>query len=75
MRSVLLLLIKGYKMVISPYLPGQCRYDPTCSEFAGDAIRTHGAVGGVWLALKRIGRCHPGRSRGYDPVPEKHFSK
>lgn len=75
MRSVLLLLIKGYKMVISPYLPGQCRYDPTCSEFAGDAIRTHGAVSGVWLALKRIGRCHPGRSRGYDPVPEKYLSK
>jgi putative membrane protein insertion efficiency factor len=71
MRSALLLLIKGYKMAISPYMPGQCRYDPTCSEFAADAIETHGAVGGAWLALRRIGRCHPGRSRGYDPVPEK----
>jgi putative membrane protein insertion efficiency factor len=75
MRSFLLLFIKGYKMAISPYMPGQCRYDPTCSEFAADAIKTHGAISGSWLALRRIGRCHPGRSRGYDPVPEKHLTK
>jgi hypothetical protein len=71
MKSLFLLLIKGYKMAISPYMPGQCRYDPTCSVFAADAIKAHGAFSGSWLALKRIGRCHPGRSRGYDPVPEK----
>ncbi|HJP28787.1 MAG TPA: membrane protein insertion efficiency factor YidD [Dehalococcoidia bacterium] len=69
MCSALLLLIKGYKTAISPYMPGQCRYDPTCSEFAAAAIKTYGAVSGSWIALKRIGRCHPGRSRGYDPVP------
>ncbi|MEE8045443.1 MAG: membrane protein insertion efficiency factor YidD [Dehalococcoidia bacterium] len=74
MSKIFLLLIKGYKMAISPYMPGQCRYDPTCSEFAADAIKTHGAVSGSWLAFKRVSRCHPGRSRGYDPVPEKHKS-
>ncbi|MDP6667570.1 MAG: membrane protein insertion efficiency factor YidD [Dehalococcoidia bacterium] len=71
MRSTFLLLIKGYKLAISPYWPGQCRYDPTCSEFATEAIQNHGAFRGSWLALRRIGRCHPGRSRGYDPVPGK----
>ncbi|MDG0867297.1 membrane protein insertion efficiency factor YidD [Candidatus Lucifugimonas marina] len=75
MRHPLLLFIKFYKLAISPYWPGQCRYDPTCSEFAADAIKTHGSVKGAWLAAKRIGRCHPGRSRGYDPVPEKSVSK
>ncbi|MCZ6539378.1 MAG: membrane protein insertion efficiency factor YidD [Chloroflexi bacterium] len=71
MAKVFLLLIKGYKLVISPYWPGQCRYDPTCSEFAAEAIQAHGAFKGTWLAMRRIGRCHPGRSRGYDPVPTK----
>ncbi|MBN4064319.1 membrane protein insertion efficiency factor YidD [Dehalococcoides mccartyi] len=75
MRSALLLFIKFYKLAISPYWPGQCRYDPTCSVFAADAIKAHGAITGSWIAAKRIGRCHPGRSRGYDPVPSKHLSK
>lgn len=69
MSQLFLLLIKGYKLAISPYWPGQCRYDPTCSEFAAEAIQAHGAFAGSWLAIRRIGRCHPGRSRGYDPVP------
>ena len=69
--KVLLWLIKGYKLAISPYWPGQCRYDPTCSEFAAEAIRSRGPLTGSWLAVRRIGRCHPGRSRGYDPVPGK----
>ncbi|MDA1278487.1 MAG: membrane protein insertion efficiency factor YidD [Chloroflexi bacterium] len=71
MRTLLLALIRGYRAAISPYMPGQCRYDPTCSEFAAEAISTHGSFKGSWIALLRIGRCHPGRSRGYDPVPEK----
>ncbi len=71
MSKVFLLLIKVYKLAISPYWPGQCRYDPTCSDFAAEAIRSRGALAGSWLALRRIGRCHPGRSRGYDPVPGK----
>ena len=69
MSKIFLSLIRGYKLAISPYLPGQCRYDPTCSEFAAEAIRAHGALAGAWLAIRRIGRCHPGRSRGFDPVP------
>ena len=72
MRNGVLYLIKFYKLAISPYMPGQCRYDPTCSEFASGAIKTHGSLSGSWLALKRITRCNPGRSRGYDPVPIKH---
>ena len=71
MSKFFLLLIKGYKLSISPYWPGQCRYDPTCSEFAAEAIQAHGVFTGSWLAIRRIGRCHPGRSRGYDPVPTK----
>ena len=71
MSKVFLLLIKVYKLAISPYWPGQCRYDPTCSDFTAEAIRSRGALAGSWLALRRIGRCHPGRSRGYDPVPAK----
>ena len=52
-------------------MPGQCRFDPTCSAFAVEAIETRGVVRGFWLATKRVVRCHPGGSRGYDPVPEK----
>ena len=70
-RTLFLAFIRVYKSAISPYMPGQCRYDPTCSEFAAEAITTHGALKGTWMALMRIGRCHPGRSRGYDPVPGK----
>ena len=71
MSRLLLSLIRIYKMMISPYMPGQCRFDPTCSTFAFEAIETRGVVIGSWLAAKRIARCHPGGSRGYDPVPEK----
>lgn len=71
MSTIFLLLIRFYKLAISPYQPGQCRYDPTCSVFAAEAIKEHGAFAGSWLAVRRIGRCHPGRSRGYDPVPTK----
>ena len=71
MSVLLLSLIRIYKMAISPYMPGQCRFDPTCSAFAVEAIETRGVVRGVWLAIKRVVRCHPGGARGYDPVPEK----
>ena len=71
MSVLLLSLIRIYKMTISPYMPGQCRFDPTCSAFAVEAIETRGVVRGFWLATKRVARCHPGGSRGYDPVPEK----
>jgi putative membrane protein insertion efficiency factor len=57
-------------MVISPWLAPRCRYQPTCSQYAIEAIRLHGAVRGSWLAAKRLGRCHPFHAGGYDPVPK-----
>ena len=75
MRNVLIypfvLLIKGYQILISPLLPSTCRYEPTCSYYAIDALKTHGILKGTLLAIKRIGSCHPWGGSGYDPVPEK----
>ena len=67
--KLLLLPIRGYQRAISPLLPPACRYAPTCSQYAIEAIAGHGALRGLWLALKRLSRCHPGRAGGYDPVP------
>ncbi len=64
-------LLYVYKMAVSPYMPGQCVYQPTCSEYTADAIRARGAVRGTWLGLRRLMRCHPWSSGGYDPVPDK----
>ena len=69
MRGALILVIRGYQLWISPLLPSACRYYPTCSAYAVEAIQKHGAVNGSWLAIRRIARCHPFRSGGYDPVP------
>lgn len=66
---LLLLPIKFYKMCISPMLPPACRFQPTCSEYALQAIKKHGPFRGTWLAIKRICRCHPWGGSGYDPVP------
>lgn len=63
-------LLRGYKFLVSPLLGPRCRHLPTCSEYAEEAIRKHGLARGGWLSLKRIGRCHPWGSSGYDPVPE-----
>lgn len=65
----LLGLVWIYRRAISPWLGVNCRYQPTCSEYASEALRIHGVVKGGWLALKRIGRCHPWGGAGYDPVP------
>ncbi len=68
-----LLLIRTYQYVISPHLPAACRYTPTCSEYAAQAIVKHGPLRGTWLAIRRLSRCHPikwlGGGSGYDPVP------
>jgi uncharacterized protein len=68
---VLLVLIRGYQLLISPMFPPSCRYFPTCSEYARQAVRRHGPLTGSWLALRRLLRCHPWGGLGYDPVPEK----
>ena len=67
----LMLLVKLYRLTISPLLGANCRYQPTCSEYALEALRMHGAFRGSVLAAKRIARCHPWGGHGYDPVPKK----
>ncbi len=69
LATPLVWLVKGYRLLVSPFLPPSCRYTPTCSEYAIEALQRHGAIKGGWLAVKRIGRCHPWGSEGYDPVP------
>jgi putative membrane protein insertion efficiency factor len=69
LAQLLVILVRGYQVAISPLLPAACRYTPTCSQYAIDALRQHGAMKGSWLALRRLGRCHPFRPGGYDPVP------
>lgn len=68
-RLVLVLLVRGYQVSISPLLPASCRYFPTCSAYAVEALERHGALRGSWLAARRILRCHPFATGGFDPVP------
>ena len=63
--------IKFYQHAISPLTPPACRFTPTCSQYALDALRLHGPLKGTWLALRRLCRCHPWGGSGYDPVPPK----
>lgn len=67
----LVALIKIYQWFISPILPSSCRYEPTCSSYMVEALRVHGIFKGLWLGLKRIGRCNPWGGEGDDPVPAK----
>ena len=69
MRQLFILMVRGYQVALSPLLPAACRYYPSCSAYAIEALERYGAWRGSWLALRRIGRCHPFRSGGYDPVP------
>jgi putative membrane protein insertion efficiency factor len=68
MQIVVMAALRGYKLFISPLLPSACRYRPTCSEYMLGAVEQYGVVRGVWLGLKRLGRCHPFHEGGYDPV-------
>jgi putative membrane protein insertion efficiency factor len=72
MKELMLMLLAVYKRWVSPQLPAACRYIPTCSEYAAEAVTRHGALGGTVLTLWRLLRCHPLGGRGLDPVPE-HF--
>jgi uncharacterized protein len=68
MRTILVSLLKFYKATVSPWLPPSCRFVPTCSEYACEAIERHGALRGSVMSLRRLLRCHPFHSGGYDPV-------
>ncbi|MFH5886096.1 membrane protein insertion efficiency factor YidD [Halalkalibaculum sp. DA3122] len=70
MKYLLIGLVRLYQLILSPYLPSSCRYHPTCSQYSIEALRKHGAIKGGWLTIKRIARCHPWSSGGFDPVPE-----
>ncbi|MDE2836947.1 MAG: membrane protein insertion efficiency factor YidD [Chloroflexota bacterium] len=72
MRKAAMALITVYQRVLSPYWPSSCRYEPTCSHYAQEAIGVHGTLRGGWLALKRLARCAPWGGSGYDPVPPRH---
>ena len=67
--------IRLYQLLISPLLPNSCRFTPTCSAYAIEALRVHGPIIGPWLALRRIVRCNPWGGHGYDPVPPRHWWK
>lgn len=69
MRKLLIFVIKVYKRVLSPLLPPACRFLPTCSDYAVEAVEKHGALKGTYLALRRVLRCHPLCEGGFDPVP------
>ena len=68
---LLIVPVTGYRRFISPLLPPVCRFYPSCSEYALEALRTHGAARGLWLAIRRLARCHPFNAGGYDPVPPR----
>jgi putative membrane protein insertion efficiency factor len=71
MKAVVLAALRFYKVAVSPMLPPACRYTPTCSEYAMEAVERYGVARGGWLATKRLASCHPWSRGGYDPVPER----
>jgi putative membrane protein insertion efficiency factor len=68
-QRLLALLIRGYQRLLSPLLPASCRFYPSCSQYALEAVNRHGALKGTWLAARRLARCHPFNAGGFDPVP------
>lgn len=71
LRKLVILPIRFYQVALSPYLGQRCRYQPTCSHYMVRAIEEWGIFRGIWLGMKRIGRCHPWGPHGYDPVPKR----
>ena len=68
---ILSLPVRAYRLVLSPWVGTNCRYQPACSAYAMEALKKHGGIKGSWLTVRRIGRCHPWGGTGYDPVPER----
>jgi putative membrane protein insertion efficiency factor len=68
-KVLLLFLLRGYQRLVSPLLPPACRFHPTCSAYAYEAVEEYGIARGVWLAVRRLARCHPFSRGGFDPVP------
>jgi putative membrane protein insertion efficiency factor len=72
-RFLLIGLVKGYRLLLSPWLGSACRFEPTCSAYSLQALQLHGAAKGSYLTLRRLGRCHPWCAGGHDPVPGTLF--
>jgi putative membrane protein insertion efficiency factor len=70
MQKIVLYLIRGYRLLVSPFMGTNCRFYPSCSHYAETAVHRHGILKGSWLAMKRLGRCHPWHAGGVDEVPE-----
>jgi putative membrane protein insertion efficiency factor len=73
MKHLLVALVRGYRLLLSPVLGNACRFTPTCSQYAIEALERHGAAAGTYLTAARIARCHPFCQGGHDPVPDKLF--
>lgn len=71
MQSILILLIRVYQTILSPVIGNHCRFYPSCSSYALEALEKHGFARGLWLSLRRVSRCHPWHEGGFDPVPER----
>jgi putative membrane protein insertion efficiency factor len=69
MQTLLIALVRAYRFLLSPWVGDACRFQPTCSQYALDALAEHGALKGTWLTARRLGRCHPFHPGGHDPVP------
>jgi putative membrane protein insertion efficiency factor len=67
--KLLMMVVRGYQVSISPLLPPACRYTPSCSEYALEALKRYGGLKGTWLAVRRLAKCHPFQAGGHDPVP------
>lgn len=70
MTTILVALVKGYQLALSPFFGQQCRFTPTCSQYAIEALQLHGSAKGLWLTAIRVLRCHPWHAGGHDPVPK-----